>query len=576
MSAAIDLGAYRRTRERETYDVEAILRRLGALKAKRYTWDSHWQEVARRIWPDGDEFQGRAASTRSFGGGDKRTEQIFDATGAQALERFSAFMESLNTPAHKIWHDLRASDEQLNKDLAVKLWFEQINKILQKERQRPKANFKTQMQEGYKSLGAFGGLPIYLDEAPAGGFRYRYCHVNQLYIEVDHTGSVDTIYRCYSMSARAATQRWGERAGEKVRTAMVTDKPDDTFEFVHVVKPRKDVDPDLFGPESMPWVSIYVACEDKQIAEEGGFEEMPYFYARWTVNPSEIYGRSPAMMALPHVKTAHEMMRTFISSGHRVVDPPLLLAHDGVMGAGSTKVRNVPGGLNYSGLNMQGQQLIQPLQTGMQLDLTETMLETERKAIREWFLVDLFRAALEELPPGVTATAYLQRATERGDIIAPQSGRLQSELYGPLIAREVGILQRQGRLPPPPPALVEAQGEYTIEYVSEAARLQRSREALGIRSTLEFATAASAIDPTARFAMKMTDAVRIIADYEGTPSEIVRTEDEIAELVAAEAQAQQQAQQLAAFQQGAVGAKDAASALASVAQAGQTRSATGA
>ena len=573
MAAGAQMSEYRR--KRDTVDVDGLLLRLADLRTKRYNWDTHWSDVARRIWPSADEFTGRAKSTRISGGGEKRMTEIFDATGALALERFAAIMESINTPQHKIWHDVQASDDSLNEDPGVKAWFEQVNKILHRERQRPKANYQLQMQEGYKSLGAFGGLPLYLDENPSGGFRYKYCHVNQLYIELDHMGNVDTIYRVYAMTAHQAQQKWGDKAGEKVRTALADNKPYQTYEFLHAVYPRKNVDPESFDTKRLPWVNVYIAIEDKHLIEEGGFEEMPYFYARWTVNPSEVYGRSPAMMALPHIKTANQMQRTFLSAGHKAVDPPLLLPDEGVWSAQGRTIDIRGGGLTYGGLDpITGRKLIEPLYTGARLDLTETMLETERAVIKDWFLVTLFRTLLEDPRSNVTATEILQRAQEKGDIIAPQAGRLKSELYGPQIQREVGILLRQGRLPPPPPALLEAGGEYEIEYVSEAARLQKSREVLGIRSTFEFVTAASAIDPAARFVMDMAEASRRVGEYEGTPSDLMRTPDQVAQMMAQEAEKQQAAEQLAIFQQGAAGAKDATAALAQAAQAGQTRSAT--
>jgi len=571
MAAVAQMSEYRNRNER--YDAQAYLRRLEALKGQRSSFESHWREVSEIMWPHADEFQGRAQAISGYGGGEKRTQKIFDATAAQSLGRFAAIMESINTPRSKVWSHIKSEDDELNKDPSAKRWFEHLTRIFDDERGKAKANFYGQMHEGYMSLGAFGGLPLFVGERLDGGLRYRYCHVNELYVEVDFAGRVDTVYRVWFMSARQAFQQWGDGAGEKVKQALGAGKPDQRFEFVHVVQPRKDVNPDSFGPDSKPYLSLYLAAEEQRVIEVGGFETMRYLYSRWTVAPSEVYERSPGMMAMPHARTSNEMVKTGLSAGHRAVNPPLLLPHEGIFGASSMRVRNVPGGLNPGGLNDRGEEMIKPLVSGMDFRMHEEMLEGERAVTRSWFLVDLFRTILEDPTHQRTATEVLQAAQEKGDLIAPEVGRLQNECLGPEVECVFEILARQGRIPPPPPVVVEAGAGYKIEYVSEAARLQKSRAALGIRNVIDLAVALAPLDPRAAKKVKLDEALEEIADYEGAPSRLIRTEEEIDALVAAEQEQQQAAQQLAMFQAGASGAKDATAALQQAAQAGQIRGA---
>ena len=72
--------------------VEDCLRKLRELEGRRSTWDNHWSEVAKLVWPAADEF----LTVRPPG--DKRSTTIFDATAALALEKFAAAMESMLTP----------------------------------------------------------------------------------------------------------------------------------------------------------------------------------------------------------------------------------------------------------------------------------------------------------------------------------------------------------------------------------------------------------------------------------------------------------------------------------------------
>ena len=59
---------------------DEIVRRHDRLKSERSIWDSHWQELAERIWPDRALFTTKRAWTQ----GEKRTEKMFDATAALA------------------------------------------------------------------------------------------------------------------------------------------------------------------------------------------------------------------------------------------------------------------------------------------------------------------------------------------------------------------------------------------------------------------------------------------------------------------------------------------------------------
>jgi hypothetical protein len=79
----------------------------------------------------------------------------------------------------------------------------------------------------------------------------------------------------------------------------------------------------------------------------------------------------------------------------------------------------------------------------------------------------------------------MERTREKGILLAPTMGRQQSEYLGPLIEREVDILSRLKLIPPMPPMLLEAKGEYRIEYDSPLSRAQRAEEASGLMRTVE-------------------------------------------------------------------------------------------
>jgi hypothetical protein len=93
----------------------------------------------------------------------------------------------------------------------------------------------------------------------------------------------------------------------------------------------------------MPFESVYYEEGSLDELSVSGFKEFPFVVPRYLKASHEIYGRSPAMTALPDVKMLNEMAKTTIKAAQKQVDPPLLVPDDGFI----LPVRTVPGGLNF-------------------------------------------------------------------------------------------------------------------------------------------------------------------------------------------------------------------------------------
>ena len=96
--------------------------------------------------------------------------------------------------------------------------------------------------------------------------------------------------------------------------------------------------------KNMDFISCHVHEESGALLRESGFREFPYVVPRYLKSSSnEIYGRSPAMNALPDVKMLNTMSKTTIKAAQKQIDPPLMVPDDGFV----LPVRTVPGGLNF-------------------------------------------------------------------------------------------------------------------------------------------------------------------------------------------------------------------------------------
>lgn len=529
---------------------DEIIRRHAVLEAERANWENHWSEIARRVLPRADEFNQRRTE------GDRRQEYVFDSTAPLALERFAAAMDSMNTPRTRKWHKLKPSDSRLTDSHAVKVYLEEVNDVLFYARYSARANFTSQAHELYMTLGAFGTGVMLLEDNMGHGVRYKAHALAEVYIAEDASGRVDTVHRKFEYTARQAAQKFGVDALPREMAECLEKQPDKRFEFIHCVKPSDDM---VYGRRDwrgMPWASHYVSCTGRKVVSRGGFRTMPYMVVRYVTSPRETYGRSPAMTVLPDIKMINEMAKTVMRQAHLKVSPPLLLADDGVLQAFQLR----PNALNYNMLNEDGSERVKALDVGGDLAIGPEIMEPVRRVINDAFLVTLFQILVDK--PNMTATEAMLRAQEKGALLGPTGGRITSEWLGPMIERELDILNAAGMLPDMPDELIEADGDVQIEYDNPLTRAMKAEEGVGTLRTMESVAPMAQIDPSILDRFNLAEIPGALAEVNGMPAKLILSDEEYAALKEQKAQAAQAAQLLEA----APVAADAARAAADVQQ----------
>lgn len=528
------------------------------MEGERAVLDAHCQEIAERVLPRQRDFgQSRREGLYSQGGG-KVGEKVFDSTAPLALERFAAAIEQMITPRTQRWHELssgpRDGGDPSTDDAELKRYLYDATTTLFRARYAPQANFASQAHETYTSLGAFGNGAIFVDDMIGRGLRYRSIPFAELYFAENFQGMVDTVHRRFEMTARQWMQRFGDETPEAIQRAAETE-PHRRFELVHCVQPREDADWSRMDYRGMTYASYYVSFEGRKVMAEGGYRAFRYAVARYVTAPREVYGRGPAMTVLADIKGVNEQQKTLLRTGQMIADPPLLLSEEGALSGFKLK----PGGLNYGAIGFGGEELVKPLQIGANLPITLEMINQTRGVINDAFLVSLFQILVDT--PQMTATEAMLRAQEKGALLAPTMGRLQSELLGPMIQAEIDILAQAGVIPPPPDSAGDAQGLTThIEYTSPLARAQKADEGVAILRSLEDAAALAQYDPTTPKMIKGPEALRRLWEIRGAPPNLLRSAKEMEEIAAAEAQAQQLQQLLQGAQAAGGAAKNFAAA----------------
>jgi hypothetical protein len=312
------------------------------------------------------------------------------------------------------------------------------------------------------------------------GLRYRAVPLGETFFGENHQGQVDRLIRWFRLTAYQAVQKWGiDQLPPQLHAALKTSSQW-PYNFLHVVRPRNDYDPQRLDARGLPFSSHYVSIEGQCLMqEEGGYRTFPFAVSRYDQAPREVYGRGPAQMVLPALKTLNAQKAMFLKQGHRAADPVLLTADDGIVG-----MSLIPGAMNKGGVTQDGKELVKVLPTG-EIQVAKEMMAEERAIIDDINLVTLYKVLSEH--PNMTATQVIELVNEKAILVAPTLGRQETEYLSPMIEREIDVLQSLGKLPPMPDRLREAQGAYEVVYTSPLALSQRAARAAGFMRVVETA-----------------------------------------------------------------------------------------
>ena len=503
---------------------------LSRLQTKRQNWESHWQEVADYMLPRKSDIN------RERSKGDKRNVQIYDSTAVHSLELLASSLHGMLTSNANRWFQLRFKEAILNDSDEAKEWLEDAMDKMYIAFAR--SNFQQEIFENYHDLIAFGTACLFIEEDKDDIIKFSARHIKEIYITENDKGFIDTIYRKFKMTAKAAFERFGKDNISRDLAVKFQKTPFDDVELVHVVRPRSIYNPSKLDKQNMPFQSIYMEYETGHIISIGGFREFPYVVPRYLKASNEIYGRSPGMNSLPDVKVLNKMVEVSMKAAQKQVDPPLLVPDDAMI----LPVRTAPGSLNY--YRSGSRDRIEALNIGANNPLGLNMEDQRRRSISRTFHVDQL---LIQENRTMTATEVMQRNQEKMRILGPVIGRLQQELLMPLIIRVFNIMLRNRQFLPAPEILTNQ--EVDIEYVSPVALAQKGSQLESIMRGLELFGSISQIAPVTDY-IDENGLIKQIINILGLPAKMIKSDKEVQELravrqeqQAAQAQMQQEMMQ---------------------------------
>lgn len=525
-----------------------ILQAYEQAKSERTNFESHWQRVADLVLPT------RQFTSKLVPGAEIRAD-IYDSTAQDAAETLASSIHGMLTNQSIHWFNLALEDDRLNEDYEVNMWLQDTRNRMLSVFASPKFQFNTQAHEIYLDMVAFGTGSLMLRDDVFGNLMFSSRPLSELYLLGDENDMPTIRFRDVWLEPVRALQKFGASAlDSEVARMAADDRNTRKVQFVHLIMNRSERDPERMDGPNRPIASVYVEAKTGKIVWEGGFNDEPYLNPRWSKAPGEVYGRSPAMRALPDIAMTQAMARSMIMASELAVAPPLQVPADSIEGPVNTE----PNSIIY--FRSGSQERITPLNSGVNLPLGMDFLEANREVIRRHFHLHLLT-----LPENDRMTAFevSQRQQLRMQVLAPVLARITGEFLGPLVQRVADTMSRNNQLLPAPEALRGSR--LKVEYVGPLALSQRASELGNINQLMSMIGPMAQVDPGVMDILDTDEIARYGSTIMNVPARLLRTRTEIDTIRESRAQTQAALEQAQIQRERAAAAKDQADALSSVA-----------
>ncbi len=512
------------------------------LEGLRKPCEPRWREISEWILPTRGIYEGQDGAVE----GKSRGKKILNRETTRSLKVAATGLTSGMTPASLPWFKWSFSNEMQNESTGAQAWLDVVEREIGNVLRT--CGFYKAIHACNLEFLTFGPLLLFQDNSGTKLCRFECCTIGTWAVGLNADKELDTVCRRIKMTPHQLEQRFGrEKLSSTVCTMLDERRGYDQVEVIHLVRPRHTRSLGKIDAKNMPFASyMYEAVDGTELLSESGYVEMPYFFAA-NEETLDTYGSGAADDALPDCKQLQELEKQKLIGLQKVINPPLRKPV-------SFKHRlNIgPGGENA--VSQSENQGIAPLyEVRLDLNAVREEINTITGRIAQTTLAAYFAdMSLELRPKGMTASEYLERKRERLQFMGPSLEAYEESVLTPVIFRTFAMLDRANLLPPPPAQMGEV-AIVDVSYISPLAQALRQTGAESTRALMQDVMQLAQVDRNVLDKVDVDQAVDELARGIGAPGRMVRSDEEVAALREARAEAeakQAEAQQAMQAMQG--------------------------
>ena len=499
-----------------------------------------WQELADYFMPRTVRFLARNVNKAPA-----KNKKIKDAATLKAVRNFSSGMMSGATNPATNWFRIKVKGYDLKYDWQSRKWCGNVSDIIRDIFNV--SNFYVKLPAAYKQLGVFALSVLGLEKDEETVMRVKLLPIGSYRYAKDERGVVDTMCRVYTETAKNLYEKFGKDNVSKAVLQCIEQKRfEEPFEIVHFVEPNAEYNPDSVWAKNKKFISVYyeVSGENDKFLGKSGFDKFPYVVFEGEENGEDVYPTECCgVNALPDAKQLMAMVvdegKIIKKIGSPQMKGPAELKNKKLTDAPATFTENNQNGDGLTPVYQVPPAVVQPL---------EVLLEAKRQSIYELFFNDLFAMILNTADRGRTATEVNELKEEKMTLLSPLLEQVHSGLKTVMEWIFLECLERG--IIPEPPAQIQGR-DLEIEFVSMLAQAQKAQKISGMERFCTFTiNLAQAVDPTLARKLNAEKIIDDYADYANIDPEQVVPSEDLQKIPQAQAEKQEQAEQMAAMQQG--------------------------
>lgn len=547
--------------------------RLAGLRTWRWSWWTHWSQLAEYILPRRYHW---LVTANRMTRGMPINNTIVDSTATLAMQICASGLWTGLTSPSRPWFKLDIGLPWVQLDPDGKEWLEDTEQRIYTV--LGQSNFYNIMAQAFQDVATFGTAPVIIYEDHEDAIRCYLPSAGEYYLDVGSRLSVDVLYREFTLNVSQLIEMFKvENCPADVTSLWRVGGASLQNEFVvaHSIEPNFEIAggdsregisvvPGSFTFREVYWLRGIRASKPLSCK---GFHERPFMAARWSVISNDAYGRGPGMDALPDTKQLQLETRRKAEFIDKLVRPPMI---------GDPELKNEPssiisGNITYVSTANGKKGFMPAFEVAPQAltPMVEDIKEVQER-IGRCFFVDIFMAIsrMEGVQPR-NELELTKRDLERLQVLGPFISMFETEFAGPAIHRILAIMERRGMLKPMPQSMKGI--PLKINYTSIMKLAQSSAESVSMK---DFMATAGGISSAAKAAalpdpLRTVDwdkALRRFGEITNFPSDLFFTDTEVKQHDAEKAQMARQA----AMQQQAMAGVTAAKTLSETSTGGGT------
>jgi len=511
-------------------------------KGVRQNFETYWQSLHDYFYIESANVNEQYAP-----GNELKSDFLWDSTTLEVADTLAAgFMNYLTPPSSK-WARLVHKDMKKREDKEISNYLEDVTDEVHYALNR--SNFYNTMFPTYKSSGVYGTSIILEEEDIDDGVRFYNFPCKQCVIIEDGRGRVVQYFIEFEYTADQAASRWGvEKLSQKLKAEIAEDKGSSKkHQFLLYIGKRSIRQIDKTDKKNLPIEASWLDVEGRYIIDEGGYNEFPAMTHRFDKLPFIEWGLSPAMKALPFARILNAQAKTNLRMMMKLTDPPVAVPDNAFI----MPFNNNPRAVNYYNRSKMvgGSNDIFAFSNYGNPQVGMTAIDYYAQKVKALMFHDTF-LAFENITKQMNNPEVYEKINEKMSMLGPSVGRYISEMLNPIIIRTVGILSRSGRLPPPPDSMRD-NPEYEIDTISQLAQAQKRSELQALTGGLQLVSSMAQFAPDVMDNISSDAVVREAWGIMGSPTQVLRSDDEIQAMREARGKVAQQQQEMNLAQQGA-------------------------